>query len=144
MVMYALLPTWATSAGLCLSLLATAMSIYAEASGPGKCVPSPQWMQKCVILVWLLKIAANVTMFILTQVHCMLTVAAACSFLAQPHWITACLIMLYVSKAINKLTIRLAHVIQHAIQSLVKKPKQSKFFQPRIRNGAYYVVLEKN
>ncbi len=33
---------------------------------------------------------------------------------------------------------KLTHVIQHAIQSLVKKTKQSKFPQPRIRNGAYW------
>ncbi len=78
------------------------------------------------------------TLFVFTQVHCMLTIAAACSFLARPHWITACLVMLYVPKAINKLTIKLAHFIQHAIQSFVKKPKQSKFPQPRIRNGAYW------
>ncbi len=91
MVMYTLLPTLATSAWLCLSMLAAAMNIYAETSRPSKCVPSPQVMQTCVSLVSLLNIAANVTMFILTQVHCMLTVAAACSFLAQPHWITACL-----------------------------------------------------
>ncbi len=94
-VMYTLLPTLATSAWLSLSVLATAMSIHAETSRPSKYVPSPQVMQTCVIFVSLLSIAANVTMFILTQVHCMLTVAAACSFLAQPHWITACLIMLY-------------------------------------------------
>ena len=97
-------------------------------------------MQTWVILNSLLDIAANITMLILTQVHCMLTVAAACSFLAQPHWVTACLIMLYVPKAINKLTVRLAHVIQHAIRSLVKKPKQSRFPYPRIWSGA----LEKN
>jgi len=137
-VMYTLLPTLATSAWLSLSVLATAMSIHAETSRPSKYVPSPQVMQTCVILVSLLSIAANVTMFILTQVHCMLTVAAACSFLAQPHWITACVIMIYAPKAINQLTVRLAHVIQYAIQSLVKNPKQSKFPHPSIQNGTYW------
>ena len=109
-----------------------------ENKQPSKCVPSPQVMQACVILVSLLSIAANVTMCILTQVHCMLNVAAACSFIAQPHWITACLIMPCASKAINKLTIRLTHVIQNAIQSLVKNPKKFKFPHPKIRNGAYW------
>ena len=141
MALCMLMPPLITSIWLFISMYATAVSIHTtlfENKQPSKCVPSPQVMQTCVILVSLLNIAANTTMFILTQVHCMLTVAAACSFLAQPHWITACLIMLYVPKAINKLTIRLAHVIQHAIQSLVKKTKQSKFPQPRIRNGAYW------
>ena len=137
-VMYTLLPTLATSAWLSLSVLATAMSIHAETSRPSKCVPSPQVVQTCVILVSLSSIAANITMFILTQVHCMLTVAFACSFFAQPHWITACLIMLYAPKAINQLTTRLAHDIQYAIQSLAKNPKQFKFPHPIIQNGTYW------
>jgi len=46
--------------------------------------------------------------------------------------------LLYAARAIDKLTIRLTHVIQHAIQSPVKNRKQSKFTRPRIRNGTYW------
>ncbi len=46
--------------------------------------------------------------------------------------------LLYVPKAINQLTVRLAHVIQYAIQSLVKNPKQSKIPHPSIQNGTYW------
>ncbi len=81
---------------------------------------------------------ARLTIFILTQVHCMLTVIAAYSFLAQPHWVSACLVLLYAPKAKDRLTMKLTHVIQHAIQSSVKKPKQPKFAHPRIRKGTYW------
>jgi hypothetical protein len=68
----------------------------------------------------------------------MLTLTAAYSFLAQPHWISACLILLYAAKATDKLTIRLTHVIEYAIQPLVKDPKKIKFAHLRIRNGTYW------
>ena len=141
MALCTLIPLLTTSTWLFISMYAAAVSVHTtviENRQPSKFVPSPQAMQICVILVSLLSITANLTMFILTQVHCMLTLTAAYSFLAQPHWNSACLILLYAPRAIDKLTIRLTHVIQHAIQSPVKNRKQSKFTRPRIRNGTYW------
>lgn len=43
--------------------------------------------------------------------------AAVYSFLAQSHWVSACLRLLHAPKAIDKLTIKLTHVIEYAIQS---------------------------
>ncbi len=140
MALCTLMPLLTTSTWLFISMYATALSVHTtviENRQPSKCVSSPQVMQICVILVSLLSITANLTMFILTQVHCMLTLTAAYSFLAQPHWNSACLILLYAPGAIE-LTIRLTHVIQHAIQSPVKNPKQTNFTHPRIRNGTYW------
>jgi len=103
-----------------------------------KCVQSPWELQTCVVLVSLLSITANLTMFILTQVHCMLSLAAAYTFLAQPHWISACLIMLHALKAIDNLRTGFTHTIEYAILSLVKDPKPSKFAHPRIRNSTHW------
>ncbi len=141
MALCMLLPLLTISTWLSISMYATAVSMHTTVSEnrqPSKCVQSPRVMQTCVILVSLLSITASLTMFIFTQVHCMLTLTAAYSFLAQPHWISACLILLYAPKAIDKLTIRLTHVIEYAIQSLVKDPKKLKFAHPRIRNGTYW------
>lgn len=66
-------------------------------------------------------------MFNLTQVQCMLTLADAYSFLAQPHWVSAFLIMLHAPKPIVNLRIELIHTIEYAIQSLVKDSKQFMF-----------------
>ena len=141
MALCTLMPLLTTSTWLFISMYATAVSIHTAVSEnrqPSKCVHSPRVLQTCVILVSLLSATANLTMFILTQVHCMLTLAAAYSFLTQPHWISACLIMLYAPEAIEKLTTRLTYVIEYAIQSLVKNLKQFKFAHPRIRNGTYW------
>lgn len=99
---------------------------------------APREMQTCAILVSLLSITTSLTMFIFTQVHCMLIVIAAYKFLAQPHCVSACLLLLYTPKAADKLTIRLTHVIEHAIQLLVKDRNNFKFAHPRIRNGTYW------
>ncbi len=141
MALCTLLPLLTTSTWLFISMYATAVSIHTAVSEnrqPSKCVQSPRVLQTCVILDSLLSITANLTIFIVTQVHCMLTLAAAYSFLAQPHWISACLIMLHAPKAVDNLTMRLTHVIEYAIQSLIKDPKQFKFAHPRIRNGTYW------
>ena len=69
-----LMPPLITSTWLFISMYATAVSMHTtlfENKQPSKCVPSPQVMQTCIILVSLLSIAASVIMFILTQVHCM-------------------------------------------------------------------------
>ena len=141
MALCTLIPLLSTSTWLFISVFTTAVSIHTtvfENRQPSKCVQSPQVMQACVILVSLLSKSANLTMFIFTQVHCMLTLAVANSSLARPHWNNVCLIMLYAPKAIDKLTTRLAHVVEFAIRSLVKHPKQSKLSHPRIRNGKYW------
>ena len=60
---------------------------------PSKCVQRSWLLQTCVISVAVMSITLNLTLFILAQVHCMLALAAAYSFLAHPHWINACLMM---------------------------------------------------
>ena len=106
-----------------------------EIRQPSKCVQSPRVMQACVILILLLSMTTRLTIFIFTHVHCMLLLTAACSFLAQPHWVSACLILLYAPKAVNKLTIKLTYTLHYVIQSLVRPLKKPKFAHPRIRNG---------
>ncbi len=104
MALCMLLPLLTISTWLSVSMYATAVSLHAKVSEnrqPSKCMQSPQVMEICVILVLLLSISANLTMFIFTQVHCMLTLAAAYKFLARPYWINVCVIMLYAPNAVD-------------------------------------------
>ena len=88
MIMHTLLPILATSTWLSLSMLATAMSIYAETSRTkqsSKFVQHHLPLQAFAILVSVLCMMSSLTMFVLTQLHCMLTLATAYSFLTHPH-----------------------------------------------------------
>ena len=83
---------------------------------------------KCCILASLLGIRANLTMHVrFTRVHCLLTLAAAHSSLAQPHWISACLTLLnaYAPKATDKLTVCLTHVIEHVTEYVTQDVTQA-------------------
>ena len=141
MAMYTLLPTLAASAWLCLSVLATAMSIYTETSRTkksSKCMQHHLPLQASVILVSLLCMVSTLTTSILTQLHCVLTLAPAYSFLAHPHWTSACLMILYGPVAMQELVAGLTQALVQAIQFAVKQPKQPKFGHPRISNGRYW------
>ncbi len=140
MIMHTLLPILATSTWLSLSMLATAMSIYAETSRTkqsSKFVQHHLPLQAFAILVSVLCMMSSLTMFVLTQLHCTLTLATAYSFLTHPHWISACLMMICGPKGMQQLLAGLTQAIEHAIQSVVKHPKQPKFAHPKIRNGRY-------
>ena len=141
MVLYTLLPILATTTWLFLSVVATAMSIYAETSRTkqsSKFVQHHLPLQAFAILVSVLCMMSSLTMFVLTQLHCMLTLATAYSFLTHPHWISACLMMICGPKGMQQLLAGLTQAIEHAIQSVVKHPKQPKFAHPKIRNGRYW------
>ncbi len=88
MALCTLLTLLITSTWLSMSTYATALSMHttmSENRQPSKCVHNPRVRQTYVILVSLLSMTARLTIFILTKVHCMLTLIAAYSFLAQPH-----------------------------------------------------------
>ena len=141
MIMHTLLPILATSAWLSLSTLATAMSIYAETSRTkqsSKFVQHHMPLQAFAILVSVLCMMLTLTMFVLTQLHCMLTLATAYSFLTHPHWISACLMMICGPRGMQQLLAGLTQAIERAVQSVVKHPKQPKFAHPKIRNGRYW------
>ena len=97
---------------LSISMYATVVRMHtpmSEKGQPSKCVQRPRLMQTCVTLVSLLSITASLTIFVLTQVHCMLTLAAAYSFLHKPTGLVlvSCCYMLYAPTAIDQLTISL-------------------------------------
>ena len=109
-------------------MCAVAVSIHTAMSWnkqPSTYVQSPRVLQTCVIVVSLLSITAKVIMFTLTHVQCMLTLAAVYSFFAQPHWTSACLILLHAAKATINLKLRLIHIIEYAIQSLARSPQDT-------------------
>ena len=140
MIMQTLLPILTTSAWLSLSMLATAMSIYAETSRTQQSSNFVQHhlpLQAFAILVSVLCMMSTLTMFVLTQLHCMLTLATAYSFLTHSHWISACLMMICSPQGMQQLLAGLTQAKEHAIQSVVKHPKQPKFAHPNIRHGRY-------
>ena len=77
-------------------------------------------------------------MSILTQLHCMLALAIAYSFLAHPHWTSASLMMIHAPIAMRELVAGLTQALEQAIQFVVKHPKQPKFAHPRVSNGRYW------
>lgn len=48
--------------------------------------------------------------------HCMLTLAIVYSFLVQPHWLSAWLMIMYVCKAMHQLSMGLTQAWEYAIQ----------------------------
>ena len=141
MVLHTLLPLMITSTWLSLSIFATVVRMCTDMSEimqPSKCVQRSWLLQTRFISVSVMSITSNLTLFILAQVHCMLALAAAYSFLAHPHWINACLMMVYAPTSIKQLTIGLTQTVQYAIQSIVKNAKQPKLTHPKIRNGKYW------
>ena len=141
MVLCTLLPILATSAWLFLSIVATAMSIYAETSRTKQSSQFVQHhlpLQAFAILVSVLCMMSTLTMFVLTHLHCMLTLASTYSFLAHPHWVSASLMMIYGPKGMQHFLAGLTQALEHAIQSVVRSPKQPKFAHPTVRNGRYW------
>lgn len=90
------------------------------------------------IFLSLFGIAMRLALHIATNLHCALTMAIAYIFVAETHWISACLLTLFAPAFGEQLLQGLEAALKHAILALVKKPKRNMFAHPNTRYGPYW------
>ena len=101
---HTVLPILITSIWLTVSVYATAMHMHQTRPQTRMQFQSMlrlRLLQHCAVCISVIRIMASLTVSILTQLHCTLTLIAAYSFFVKPHWLSACLLMLYAPMALR-------------------------------------------
>ena len=143
MLAYNILPLIAASIWLSLTGLGVAVVMHAKlpltkSMQTGLHVHSSLMLSMSTICFSLFGMAMRLTVHTVTNLHCILTIAITYTFVANTHWISACLLALHAPTCLEQLLEGFEATLQHGIHALIKKQKRNMFAHPKIRYSLYW------